>query len=394
MACLLIEPWDFTRPLYGNGCTAVSSSAVRNLGGRLKIVGVASEGEIGQWRKLKIHGMDLDFLPVIHADAMKSPRFLSANLEFALAVRRHMDKIRAAGVPTLLTRTYPVLWFFTFLEKGWDVAFYYPGLGNPMLVGRRPVLGRFLALLYERIQAKAINRVTVAFAAASRETVSAYNERLKAMGVNKVVAYLPTAVDLELFRPRPRDECRVAMGLPVGVPIFVTVGRLAAVKGIPLLFEGLQRVREQQSDAMLLVIGDGELREELPVLAGKLGLGEAVRFLGNCPPEAVARAVNSADVCLCGSFTEGFSVAMVEQMACGRPIVSTPVSGTDELIQEGRNGFVVTSRDPAQFAQRMVEALRLPSAERISREIAEANYSDRRQWQRAMEVWPPLHSDD
>jgi glycosyltransferase involved in cell wall biosynthesis len=91
-----------------------------------------------------------------------------------------------------------------------------------------------------------------------------------------------------------------------------------------------------------------------------------------------------------GSFQEGFSVAMVEELACGRPIVSTSVSGADEMIIEGQNGYVVKSRDPAEFAGRMLAAARLPEAGRVSRGLAETRYSERKLWQQIAAEWPPL----
>lgn len=392
MSCLLIEPWDFTQPLSGNGCAAVCASAIRHLGPSLKLVGATSNGGVGRWTKVTIAGSELDFLPVVETRQLKAPRLRSASLAFAWAVSRFSREIDAAHVPAVLTQTYTVLWLFTLHLRGWDVCFYYPGLANPLVVGRRPRLGRLLARLYDRVQAAAVKRAAVAFAAASQDAVREYNERLQTFGVSREVHPLPTAVDLALFQPRPKRESRSAIGLPLDAIVFAVVGRLAAVKGIPLLFDALQRVRRREPSALLLVVGDGEEAEKLRALVRELELSEAVRFLGNCPPDKVAEAINAADVGVCGSHAEGFSVAMVEQMACGRPIVSTQVSGADELIEEGRNGFVVKSRDPAEFAQRMLDAVRLPQAGEISRGIAEQRYSDQALWQKVSEAWPALQA--
>ena len=391
MASLLIGPWDFSKPLYGAGCSVIADSAIRNLGTRLKLVGTTSDGGIGRWTKLMRDGLEFDFLPVTHAERVARPRLLSSSVEFTIALAKQLPAVREAEVRAVLTRTYSVLWLLTCFSRGWDVCFYFPGLANPLVVSKHPRLGRLLAGLYDRIHARAIGRATIAFAPASRAIVEQYNGRLRRLGVNKQVRYLPTAVDLETFCPRPMDQCRSQLGLPANALVFTFVGRLAAVKGIPLLLGALRCVHDQEPSALLVLVGDGEQCEELQRLAGDKGLGERVRFLGRCPPSRVALAIGSANACVVGSFQEGFSVAMVEELACGRPIVSTPVSGADEMIIEGQNGYVVKSRDPAEFARRMLAAARLPEAGRVSRGLAETRYSERKLWQQIAAEWPPLH---
>jgi glycosyltransferase involved in cell wall biosynthesis len=71
---------------------------------------------------------------------------------------------------------------------------------------------------------------------------------------------------------------------------------------------------------------------------------------------------------------------MVEQLACGKPLVSTDVSGADEMIVDGENGYVVKSRNPGLFADAIRKALALPNARRVSREIAVSKYSEEAVW--------------
>jgi glycosyltransferase involved in cell wall biosynthesis len=394
MACLLVEPWDFSQPLFGNGCAAVCDSAIRVLGPQLKLVGATSGAEVGRWTKTVQHGRDYSFFPVATTERLLNTKLLSGNLEFALAVAKHLGAIREAGISAVLTRTYTVLWLLVFFQRGWDVCFYYPGLTNPMRFGRRPRLGRFLAAPYEWVQALAIAKASVAFVPASSTVVQEYNRRLKRLGVQQQVRHLPTAVNLDLFRPLPRDHCRRQLGLSPSAPVFTFVGRLSGVKGIPLLIEALGCIRRHAPQATLLLVGDGELRGELEQHARQTGLNEAVKFLGRRPPSEVAVAVGCANVCVCGSYSEGFSNAMIEQVACGRPVVSTAVSGADELIQQGQNGFIVHSRDPDEFARRIMEAMRLPEAGRVSRRIAEERHSEHALWRTIAVHWPQFITGD
>ena len=137
----------------------------------------------------------------------------------------------------------------------------------------------------------------------------------------------------------------------------------------------------------LLLVGDGEERLALTALVEAMGIRKHVRFLGNQPPKVVARALAAADVFVMASFTEGFSNAMVEAVASGRPLVTTEVSGASDLIREGLNGFMVREHSPRVFADAIVRALELPDAERVSRELALESFSDQRLWRVIHEAW-------
>ena len=88
------------------------------------------------------------------------------------------------------------------------------------------------------------------------------------------------------------------------------------------------------------------------------------------PPREVARHLRAADLAVVGSHREGWSVAMLEALACGLPMVATDVSGARELVRPGENGFVVGAREPGAFAQAMAAALRLPRAREVSLALA------------------------
>jgi glycosyltransferase involved in cell wall biosynthesis len=195
-----------------------------------------------------------------------------------------------------------------------------------------------------------------------------------------------------LFRPRTKDEVRTRLGLPVNVPIYLYAGRLAEVKGLPLILQAFKVVRESRPDALLLIVGDGEDRQRLERLVQSEGLGEAVRFFGMQLPERVAEFIACADAGLFASYEEGFSVAMVEQLACGRPMVTTDVSGARELIVDGRNGFILPTRDVAAYARRMLDVLELPGTEQFCRELAVREFSTASLRARLQHAWAPFAS--
>ena len=86
---------------------------------------------------------------------------------------------------------------------------------------------------------------------------------------------------------------------------------------------------------------------------------DAVFISGFLPPAEIAKRLNEAHLLVLGSHKEGWPTALVEAEACGLPAVATNVSGVPSLIEEGTNGYIVRSRDPAEFAEKITMALRL-----------------------------------
>lgn len=385
-----IDSVDLSGNFYGSGGIAVAASAMRVLADQVSYVGFGlSKEAVGRWVQIAPFGKPLNVLSVGTAEEIAAGRS-AANVRFALAVMKHLPAIRRAGVDSVLTGAYSVLWALAATPLKWHICFSYPGLGNPLLIGRSPRLGRLLSGTYELVQAGALLRAEVALAAASEVHVESCRRRLRRLGVRVPLYCMPTAVDLENFAPRPKGAARRELGIEESRPVFVFIGRMAAVKGVDFLLSGLREFNRKGARGMLLLAGDGEQRPALEALARDLGLGDDVRFLGNVDPVQVAQCIASADAAVVGSHVEGFSLAMVEAIACGRPLVTTAVSGARDVVVEGINGFVVETRDPRIFAGRMQEALELPRSCEVSREIAEKHFSEHAYWRRVAQLWPRL----
>ena len=141
-----------------------------------------------------------------------------------------------------------------------------------------------------------------------------------------------------------------------------TVARLSPQKGLMDLLEATAIVIKKIPRARLLIIGDGELRDDLVERTRVLGLQEHVRFLGALPPAEVARQLAGADLFLLPSLYEGGPpLALMEAMASGLPAVATDVLGVRELVAGSETGTVVPVGDPAQLAAAAIELLADPA---------------------------------
>ncbi len=134
-----------------------------------------------------------------------------------------------------------------------------------------------------------------------------------------------------------------------------TVTRLDHYKDIPNLISGFEKVFNYFGDAELWIIGDGPMKKELEEFVFSKGLGEKVIFWGW--QKDIASIDKEMDVFVLPSVTEGISIALLEAMACGRPIVATRVGGNPEIVIDGETGFLVSPKEPDKMAEAIIKVL-------------------------------------
>ncbi|MGN6255405.1 MAG: glycosyltransferase [Solirubrobacterales bacterium] len=200
-------------------------------------------------------------------------------------------------------------------------------------------------------QLRALARGVGRYLAVSRDIAAELVERLGWPAAKIEVVY--NAVDADRLAVAAPPGLREKLGGGEGRPLVLTPARLDAQKGHATLFEAIVRV----PDATFVLAGEGPEREPLEALAQRLGIAERVRFLGR--REDVPQLLAACDVFALPSLYEGSSLAVLEAMAAGIPIVSSAIGGTDELIEGGRSGLLVPPGD----AEALAAALRRVLAE-------------------------------
>ena len=138
-------------------------------------------------------------------------------------------------------------------------------------------------------------------------------------------------VEPERYSPGPRSDR----------PTLLFVGRLAAVKGLPVLFEALSLIIKDHPSALLRLIGDGPERGKLESLAKEMGLIDHIEFCGYRSQSEVAEALSKTDVFVLPSFAEGVPVVLMEAMASEVPVVTSRIAGVPELVDDGVSGILV-----------------------------------------------------
>ncbi|RPA68468.1 glycosyltransferase [Cyclobacteriaceae bacterium YHN15] len=146
--------------------------------------------------------------------------------------------------------------------------------------------------------------------------------------------------------------------------VFVTTCRLVPVKNLDTLIKVFSEIVEEYQDRglKLWIVGDGPEKGNLEALVKKLGIHENVVFWGF--QEDVVSYLKEADAFVLSSFSEGFSISLVEAMLCGLPCVVTNQGGPNEIVEDGKTGFLINPHQAENLKSKMLDVLNLSNEQR------------------------------
>lgn len=384
---LFIETCDFEHFPVG-GQLSFAKQMMAAFGNRLALAGFSTDGTpVGRWITKQFDGLEYEFLAFGRRVPSGRRPLMPARATAYLDVARHKRAILSRNIRCAFTQSPETL--MAIHTWPWDsICFMFPGHANPLKMPRYR-WGKPLAGLYDAKLSAALQDVDVILACADRDGIRDIAGRSKGLLQPERMIQFPTRVDTTTFKPQPATDARRTLGLHGPGPFVVTCGRISEVKGWDLLVSAFPYFRQTHADARLIFVGDGEDRPALEHTITRQDLTTSVSLAGFQPPGKVAQYLNAADLVVVGSYKEGWSVAMLEALACGRVVVSTEVSGARDMIEEGRNGRVVPGRDPRRFAAAMTEALEMDNPNPISLKIAE-RYSLANLRSELSALWEPL----
>ncbi|MFN0120844.1 MAG: glycosyltransferase [Blastocatellia bacterium] len=186
------------------------------------------------------------------------------------------------------------------------------------------------------------------------------NEMLALGAAADRLRVIRNGVNGALFYPREQGAARQRLGLDPQRKILLTVCSLTPRKGVDRLIEALARLRRENenTNAMLCVVGEGPVRPALAELIGRHNLRDHVLLAGAKPNAALADWYAAADLFCFASHGEGCPNVVLEAQACGLPVLGAHVAGVDELLTDADLGMLVPTDNPAQaFATAMRQAL-------------------------------------
>ena len=189
-----------------------------------------------------------------------------------------------------------------------------------------------------------IRRKIQKFVARNTEKIIVPSKYLKRIvlqwGVNEgKIAIIYNSVGAALLKIS-KEEARKKLGL--NGRIAVSIGRLVPWKGFAALIESVSEIRQHFPDFKLYIIGSGPESESLKFKVKSLKLDDSVRLVGSVSHNTVSKYLAAADVFILNTGYEGFSHTLIEAMAAGAPVITTPVGGNSEIIRNGENGILVS----------------------------------------------------
>jgi len=210
-------------------------------------------------------------------------------------------------------------------------------------------------LLLETLDKRALrhfDRVVAVSADIARELVTS--------GVSaQRVSIIDNGITIPQARDDSKSHVRVEFGIPDGGRLIVQIGRLARSKRIDLLLQAVSGLADNLQ-AHVLIAGEGEQREFLAELAGRLGLERRVHFCGY--RNDVGRLLAAADLLALSSELEGLPIVILEAMALRCPIVTTRVGAIPDVLGDGRDAWIVAANDADALQRAIADVLERPEA--------------------------------
>ena len=178
------------------------------------------------------------------------------------------------------------------------------------------------------------------------------------------VQLIYNGVDLDLFniKSSQRNFLRNLINIKENDCVIGSVGRLMQVKNYPCLVKSFAKCQKKQPRLKLLLVGDGPEKENVQVLTKELNVENNVILLGR--RSDVQELLTVMDIFVLPSFSEGVSLALLEAMACGLPVIATDVGGNPEVVEHNNCGYLVKSDNPEDMANAINKLISQPEKTR------------------------------
>ena len=170
---------------------------------------------------------------------------------------------------------------------------------------------------------------------------------------------IPTGMDLQPFNQADGKKLRSKMGWDEE-KVLISTGRFAKEKNWPVFLQAAQKVHQKHPDLRVVLIGDGPEKEALENLVTELDIAKQVTFTGKLPFSEVISYLKAADVFGFASVTETQGLVTMEAMAAGLPVAAVDASGTRDIVEDGKQGYLVPN-DAGALAESIIRLFDTPS---------------------------------
>jgi glycosyltransferase involved in cell wall biosynthesis len=276
----------------------------------------------------------------------------------------------------------PAVFNYTFSPLALANGFSQPFVFGP--ISKRyyniPLTERALLPLTSRLHKKTIQK-SARMITITNQTKNLYSESFDESNISVI----PFGVDTDMFSPtqleEEREECEI-----------LYAGSLYPLKGVRYLIQAIASVRKQGLKANLTIVGEGQQKEALTALTRALGIEEHVKFEGFVPYSNMPSYYKRSDIFCFPTLGEPFGKAVIEAMACGKPVIATNVGGPAEIIQDEVDGLLVPPSNPEAIALQITRLIEDKNERRRLGERARETAVNRFSWSTIAEKYHQLYS--
>lgn len=171
-------------------------------------------------------------------------------------------------------------------------------------------------------------------------------------------SFIPNGVDIDAFHPQVSGKgIREKYGIKPNENIILCPRRLEPKNGVEYLIRAIPYIIKQNEKPRFLIVGDGPEMERLNQEVVRLQIADRVAFTGRIPNSEMPKYYAIADIVVLPSLIEATSIAGLEAMATGKPLVGTRVGGIPRIIADGKTGILVPPRNPEELAHAITSLL-------------------------------------
>ena len=268
------------------------------------------------------------------------------------------------------------------LRKEMDILIFFHGSNYPapLLFARSQKITCFLVMstLGSARQIGAVKQsgVPAQWGERARLRLSDVLERISYFFADKLIAYSPSIVDeiklhqyskkVVIARHSPVvDGYRLKNDIVHRENVVGYIGRLSEEKGILNLVHAIPEVLSKRNDVTFLIVGEGSLEDTVGTYVDAHALSGKVSLTGWIPHNELPDCFARLKLLVVPSYTEGLPAVIIEAMACGTPVLATPVGAVPDVLKDKETGFLLNDNSPACLVEGITTALAYPELRRI-----------------------------
>jgi len=197
--------------------------------------------------------------------------------------------------------------------------------------------GDVIGQIYDQIESFSLKR-TGRIICVSKANMAHFQGKYPALSGKMRLVY--AGLDLEALRPADKRESKQKLGIGVDAGVLLYAGRLVEEKRVDLILRAFKEIESRNAKARMMIVGEGKDESALRKLAASLSL-QRVDWRPVASRQELRLLLSAADATIIASEREGLPTIAMESLACGTPVVSTPVGIVPEIVKDGVNGYIV-----------------------------------------------------